>query len=237
MKVFNTYVFILIIFLILCNCEQRELKTLSTKRGGDITADLLFQTEILDETNVTASFAEAVFDSVSVPIEVKSVYFNDEFLLKYEDKYVLLNTYLDIKFEFGELYEWKAYGGKYFDSLYVDLKAPSNAPKLIYPQIRQIDISKNLLIKWAKPDKFYDNRLLVVISGKEFESFGYYFKDRSGSAEISKEILKRIEGDIVELSLGRFNTKSFITQTFSEYSQARVGIVMTYTMEIIDSSN
>ena len=133
-------------------------------------------------------------------------------------------------FKYGEPFTWFVKGGSYFDSLFVEIEAPVNAPLLIMPDTNIIDLNENLIIKWERPQGNYDNHLELFFDGPRFEGFGFYLRDTDGEVLIGDEILQNIKGQSFTLSLTRYHTEYLINDIFSQYSRARIGVTMAYNM-------
>jgi hypothetical protein len=227
---FNITFLIPLLLLLALNCEHREVTKSNNNHGGDITAILTYENVFLEGRFLFSSYVEARFDSLSVPIEIDAAYFNDIFLQKYGIFYVLTDILQYLFFDFEEEYRWTVYGEPYFDSLNLSINAPSNVPVLIQPDTNIIDLNEHLEIIWEEPERYYDNRLLVTFSGPSFETFGFYLRDNDGRATIGKQILQQIHGNMVILSLTRYNTLNIGSDIFSEQSVVRVGITAAYQM-------
>ena len=107
----KNYLFKIILVLtvlnfILLNCENREVTKSNNDHGGDITAVMTYENVFLEGVTLFASYVEARFDSSSESIEIDEAYFNDIFLLKYGQYYVLTNILQRVRFDFGEMDTW-----------------------------------------------------------------------------------------------------------------------------------
>ncbi|MFC1726033.1 hypothetical protein ACFL4T_10435 [candidate division KSB1 bacterium] len=226
--------YLTLLLLLALNCENREVTKSNNNHGGDITATLTYENVFLEGETLFSSYVEARFDSLSVPIEIDVAYFNDIFLQKYGHSYVLTNILQYFFVDFEEEYNWAVYGEPYFDSLSIVINAPSNSPVLIQPDTNVIDLNEHLEIIWEKPERYYDNRLLVTFSGPSFATFGFYLRDNDGQATIGKQILQQIHGNMAILSLTRYNSLNIGSDIFSEQSVVRVGITAAYQMTPIN---
>ena len=225
---FKIILVLTVLNFILLNCENREVTKSNNDHGGDITAVMTYENVFLEGVTLFASYVEARFDSSSESIEIDEAYFNDIFLLKYGQYYVLTNILQRVRFDFGEEYSWNVYGEPYFDSLSITINAPANAPVLIRPDTNIIDLNEHLEIEWEKPEGYYDNHLMVTFSGPGFETFGFYLRDNDGRATIGRQVLRQIQGNIVNINLTRYNTVNLRNDIFSDQSVVRVGVTTTY---------
>lgn len=230
-EIFKYLSAILIISLILFNCEYRDVQRVQADVGGDITVELVYNHTVLDGLYTIYISVEAKFDSLSQPIEIESVRLDSTFLLKYEDSYVLINPFSRYpEFKYGEPFKWFVKGGNYFDSLFVEINAPVNPPTIIMPDTNFIDLDENLVIRWEKPQGNYDNHLELFFDGPRFDGFGFYLRDTDGEVLIGDEILQNIEGQFFTLSLTRYNTEYLTNDIFSQYSRVRIGVTFSYNI-------